>query len=70
MDKYYYVYIMSSPNGNVLYIGVINNLIRRVWEHKEGAMEGFTKKYCCKKLIYYEYGQDVNGALLDPSTRP
>ena len=63
MDKYYYVYIMSSPNGNALYIGMTNSLIRRVWEHKEGTIEGFTKKYCCKKLVYYEHGQDVNGAI-------
>ena len=54
---------MSSPNGNALYIGVTNDLKRRVWEHKEGKIDGFTKKYCCKKLVYFEHGNDITGAI-------
>ena len=49
----YYVYIMASIS-RVIYIGVTNNLIKRVEEHKQEIVEGFTKKYKCKKLVYYE----------------
>ena len=63
MAKQYYVYIMSSPNGNALYIGVTNDLIRRVKEHKLGEIKGFTQKYKCKKLVYFDYGKDINGAI-------
>jgi len=63
MTKYYYVYIMMSRNGNVLYVGVTNNLTRRVWEHKQGEIKGFTQKYDCKKLVYFDCGQDINGAI-------
>lgn len=58
----YYVYILASDSGT-LYIGVTNNLERRVWEHKQGLVEGFTKKYGCKRLIYYECYGDVNQAI-------
>jgi len=63
MAKQYYVYIMSSSNGNALYIGVTNDLLRRVREHKLGEIKGFTEKYKCKKLVYYDCGQDINGAI-------
>ena len=53
---------MSSIN-DVLYIGVTNDLRRRVWEHKQGKVKGFTQKYKCKKLIYYEYFTDINEAI-------
>lgn len=59
MSKNYYLYIMASESGT-LYTGITNDLGRRVWEHKNGAMDGFTKKYGCKKLVYYEYGSDIN----------
>ncbi|HTW89228.1 MAG TPA: GIY-YIG nuclease family protein [Candidatus Binataceae bacterium] len=49
----YYVYIMSSKSG-VLYIGATNNLERRVFEHQQGLVEGFTKKYQVKRLVYVE----------------
>lgn len=58
----YYVYIMASLSGT-LYIGVTNNLARRVFEHKYGLVEGFTKKYKCKKLVYYEYHSDIRQAI-------
>ena len=60
--KQYYVYILSSISG-VLYIGVTNNLKRRVWEHKQGLTVGFTKKYHVKKLVYYEATSDVRVAI-------
>ena len=59
----YYVYIMSSNNNNVLYVGMTNNLARRVYEHKEGLVDGFTKKYNVHKLLYYEETDDVWSAL-------
>lgn len=58
----FYVYIMASPTGTV-YVGMTNNLERRIMEHKEGLIEGFTKKYDCKKLVYYEIYQYVNDAI-------
>lgn len=62
MTKTYYVYIMSSNSG-VLYIGMTNNLERRVYEHKKELIEGFTKKYKCKKLIYFEESNDIQSIL-------
>ena len=50
----YYVYILSNNYGNVLYVGVTNNLVRRVYEHKNNLVEGFTKKYKTHKLVYFE----------------
>ena len=52
---------MSSFSG-VLYIGVTNNLKRRVYEHKQELVEGFSKKYKCKKLVYFEEYKDINQA--------
>ena len=59
----YYVYILSNKNNNVLYVGVTNNLIRRIEEHKSKVVEGFTQKYNVDKLVYYEQTEDVNSAL-------
>jgi putative endonuclease len=53
MYRQYFVYIMSSKSG-VLYIGCTNNLDRRVFEHKHGIFDGFTKKYQVKRLVYFE----------------
>ncbi len=63
MKEYnFYVYILASKSGT-LYIGITNNLERRISEHKQKLIEGFTKKYECNKLIYYEYFTDVNTAI-------
>ncbi|MFA6161146.1 MAG: GIY-YIG nuclease family protein [Patescibacteria group bacterium] len=56
--KTYYVYIVSSPNG-VLYIGMTNDLERRVAEHKSHDIPGFSSKYGCDRLVYFETGNDV-----------
>ena len=58
----YFIYVLSSYSG-VLYIGVTNNLQRRVYEHKNELVEGFSKKYKCKKLVYFEEYKDVNLAI-------
>ena len=60
MNKIYYVYILASGRNGTLYVGVTNDLGRRVWEHKEGMVRGFTKKYGVHTLVYYELFEDVN----------
>ncbi len=57
----YYVYILASESGT-LYVGVTNNLERRISEHKQDLIDGFSKKYSCHKLVYYENYRDVNQA--------
>ncbi len=59
---HYYVYIMSSKTG-VLYTGMTNDLERRVFEHKTGISQGFTKKYKVTRLVYFEETSDVNTAI-------
>ena len=63
MEKQYYVYILTNKNNSVLYTGVTNNLKRRVYEHKEKLVPGFTEKYNIVKLVYYEICEDVNSAI-------
>jgi predicted GIY-YIG superfamily endonuclease len=50
----YWVYILASRPGGTLYVGVTNDLVRRVFEHRQGFVLGFTKRYGVKKLVYYE----------------
>lgn len=59
----YFVYILSNKSNNVTYIGVTNNLARRVYEHKNKMVEGFTSKYNVNKLIYYEEFKETEYAL-------
>ena len=59
----YYVYILSSNNNSTIYVGVTNNLERRIYEHKNELLEGFSKKYHTHKLVYYEQTSDVLSAL-------
>jgi len=63
MGKQYYVYIMTNRKNTVLYIGVTNNLIRRIYEHKEKLVDGFAKKYNITKLVYYEVFEDIENAI-------
>ena len=59
----YFVYILSNWDDSVLYIGVKGNLSRRLYEHRNGLVEGFTKKYNIYKLVYYENTNDVYSAI-------
>ena len=61
--KTYFVYILSNLLDTVLYIGVTNDLTRRVLEHKEEKIEGFTKRYHVHKLVYFEETSDIYSAL-------
>ena len=63
MDDNYFVYVMSNKSNTVLYIGVTNDLTRRVFEHKNGLVEGFTKRYKLHKLVYAESYKYVGDAL-------
>jgi len=64
MNKQYFVYIMANKNNTTLYTGVTNDLKRRVYEHKEKIVGGFTKKYNLNKLVYYEIFEDPENAIL------
>ncbi|MFH0951944.1 MAG: GIY-YIG nuclease family protein [Patescibacteria group bacterium] len=59
----FYVYILASKRNGTLYIGVTNNFIRRVFEHKQGVNEGFTKRYGVKQLVYFEETDDIGVAI-------
>lgn len=63
-DHQYYVYILASKRNGTLYIGVTNNLIKRVYGHKSNLVEGFTKKYKVHLLVYYESTNDIRSALI------
>lgn len=63
MEKQYYVYILTNPQGNVLYTGVTNNLIKRIWEHKQKLVSSFTSRYNLNKLVYFEIFEDINEAI-------
>ena len=60
---YYYVYIMASGKNGTLYVGVTRNLIKRVYEHKNNFVEGFTKKYNVHNLVYFEAFEDIKEAI-------
>jgi len=62
-NKEYYVYILANSRHTVLYTGVTNNLLRRVSEHKNKTISGFTKRYNVDQLVYFECGDDINIAI-------
>jgi putative endonuclease len=63
METAYCVYIMTNSRRNVLYTGYTSDLARRVQEHKDGVVKGFTQKYKCHILVYYEVTDDANAAM-------
>jgi putative endonuclease len=62
-ERYYWVYILASAVGGTLYIGVTNNLVRRIYEHQNGLVPGFTKRYGVHRLVYFEPHTDVEEAI-------
>lgn len=58
-----FVYIMTNKKNGTLYLGVTNDLVRRVQEHKEARIDGFAKRYGLKSLVYYEYGNSITAAI-------
>jgi len=63
VPKQFYVYILASKRNGTLYIGVTSNLVQRTWQHKEGQVEGFSKKYGVKNLVYFEVHETAESAL-------
>ena len=61
--KSFYVYILTNKRNGTLYIGVTSDLTKRIWQHKEGVVDGFTKKYNLKKLVYYESHGNAENAI-------
>lgn len=62
-DRTYYVYLVTNWNNKVIYVDITNDLERRIYEHKEKFVKGFTEKYNVNKLVYYEQTPDINAAL-------
>ena len=63
MDKQGFVYIMTNKPDGTLCIGVTSNLVKRVYEHRNGLVDGFTKKYNCKRLVYFEMHETMSSAI-------
>ena len=63
MSNIYFVYIVASKRNGTLYVGMTNDLFRRIWEHREGLIDGFTKEHGVKHLVHYETYEDVNVAI-------
>ena len=62
-DRIIAVYMMANKMNGTLYIGVTSDLVRRVWEHREGVISGFTKRYGCKRLVWYEPHDWIEAAI-------
>lgn len=63
MDKKGYVYLLASERNGTLYVGVTSDLVKRVHQHREGTIDGFTKKYGVKTLVYFEVFSDMESAI-------
>jgi putative endonuclease len=61
--KQYYVYLLASKKKGTLYLGVTNDLLRRVYEHQNNLVDGFTKKYHVRNLVYFKACEDVHSAI-------
>lgn len=64
MEKNGYVYIMASRRNGTLYLGVTSDLVKRAYEHREGVMDGFTKRHGCKLLVWFEMHDRIDDAIL------
>ena len=58
-----YVYILASAPNGILYVGVTSDLIRRIYEHRNGLVAGFTKRYSVKRLVYFEHYEEIQAAI-------
>ena len=67
MHRTYFVYMLASQRNGTLYVGVTSDLMRRVWEHKGGFVEGFTKRYEVNDLVWYEVHESAEAAILRES---
>ncbi len=63
-EKQYYIYIMTNHKNSVLYTGVTSDLTRRVYQHKNKLVEGFTKRYNLTRLVYYEFCNSIENAII------
>ena len=63
MSKQFCVYILASQRNGTLYIGVTSNLVQRIWQHKQGIVDGFTKKYGLKTLVHFEVHDTAESAI-------
>ena len=64
LTRSYFVYLLASRRNGTLYVGVTNDLMKRVCQHKQGLVEGFTKKYGVKILVWYEQTESIESAVL------
>lgn len=62
-EKRFYVYILAKGRNSTFYVGVTSDIVKRVWEHKSGVADGFTKKHGIKTLVYYEIFADPENAI-------
>ena len=63
MEKYYYTYILASKRNGTVYVGVTSDLVKRVYQHRNNLVDGFTSKYQVHRLVYYEQHRDVLSAI-------
>ena len=63
MNQGSYVYILASQPNGTLYVGVTSDIVKRVWQHREASVDGFTKKYGIKRLVWFEAHEDVKAAI-------
>ena len=63
MKKQPCVYLLASKRNGTLYVGITSDLVKRIWEHKNGVVEGFTKRYGIHKLVWYELHETLHGAI-------
>jgi putative endonuclease len=64
LTRSYFVYLLASGRNGTLYVGVTNDLARRVWQHKQDLVEGFTKRYGVKTLVWYEQTESIESAIV------
>jgi len=63
LTRSHFVYLLASRRRGTLYVGVTNDLLKRVWQHKQGLVEGFTKRYGIKTLVWYEQTDSIESAM-------